>query len=101
MYKLLAAASVVAVLASCAGQPSTSDILNGQADSLQKKVDLKRSLAKDLEKGKKLIEEGKERAEDGKKSLEKGNQQIADGSKMIENAKKIYSEQFPGEELKF
>lgn len=101
MLKMLSIAALTLMLASCASEPSTSDILRGQADSLQKKVDLKRSLAKDLEKGKKLVQEGQERADEAKKLADKGTEQINEGNKLIETAKKIYAEQFPGEEIKF
>ncbi len=83
------------LLGGCASEPTTADILKQSANDAQKKVDLQKSLAKDIEKGKKLIEAGQERIKDGQKDVEKGNKEVSEGTALVENSKKILKEQFP------
>lgn len=79
----------------CASEPTTADILKESANNAQKKADLQKSLAKDIEKGKKLIAKGKERIEEAQEDLEDGNKEVAEGTRLVENSKKILQAQFP------
>lgn len=88
-------------LVACSSQPTTADLMRQEAKSLEQQVALKNSLAKDLEKGKKLVADGESKVKEGNKILEKGNAQVAEGTKLIEDAKRIYQEKFPESKIEF
>lgn len=97
MNKILVLTFAVAsmTLMGCASEPTTADILKESANNAQKKAELQKSLAKDIEKGKKLIAKGKDRIEEAQEDLEEGKKQVAEGTQLVENSKKILQAQFP------
>lgn len=99
MQKLFVISAIALAMAGCASEPSTAELMRNEAKSLQAKVDLQKSLARDLEKGKKLIADGQESITEGNELVEKGNNKVAEGSKLVEEAKRIYKEQFPESQI--
>ena len=99
MQKLVVISAIALAMAACSSQPTTSELMRNEAKSLQAKVDLQKSLARDLEKGKKLIAEGQESLNEGNTLVQKGNNKVAEGTKMVEEAKRIYKEQFPESQI--
>jgi outer membrane murein-binding lipoprotein Lpp len=101
------------ILAGCSSKPTKADQMRSYATELQKQVDLKNSLAKDWEKGAKLVESGEnllkegedkvkqaeELMEEGKDDIEKAKEEISEGKKLIEESEKAFKENFPGIDL--
>lgn len=56
-------------------EPTTADLMRGQASQLQGRVDLKNRLAGDWEKGKRLVESGENKIRDGQEKMEKGRRE--------------------------
>ncbi len=105
----LAAGFSMYVLAGCASQPSTADLMRGHAEDLQTKVDLRNQLALEWEKGSKLIQTGEKRVKNGEKlvksaeedlkdgenQVETGNKEIAEGKKLMQESELRFRENFP------
>ena len=85
----------------CSSAPTTADLMRQEARSLQNQVDLKKSLARDLSKGKKMISEGQSTVNQANDMLQKGNVRIAEGEKLVDETKRIYTENFPNSQIEF
>ncbi len=97
-------------LTGCAGKSaSTADLMRGHAVDAQNQADLKEQLAKDWEKGDKLVQTGEKRVEDGEnrikkaeqdlkkgqEEMEQGNREIAEGKKLMLESEQRFRENFP------
>ncbi len=112
--RCLAAAATLLALAGCASSPTTADLMRSHATDAQGDVNLKNQLAKDWEKGSKLmasgtkqVEEGKEMIDDaedalkeGRELVDEGNRDIDEGRRLMLNSERQFKENFPGLELK-
>ena len=101
---------VVMFLAGCAGQPSTADLMRAQALEVQAQVDMKNQLAKDWDRGSKLVRSGeklKERGEkqiksaekdlkEGRERVEQGDRDIIEGRKLMQESERQFHDNFPG-----
>jgi septal ring factor EnvC (AmiA/AmiB activator) len=104
----------ILVITGCASKPTTADIMREHANDSQSRADLKNRLAKDWEKGTKLVSSGEKRVKDGEnivKSAERdlkrgqddiewGNREIADGQKLIQESERQFRENFPDQGIK-
>lgn len=88
-------------LVACSSQPTTEDLMRQEAKTLEQQVELQKSLARNLEKGKKMIADGQDKVKEGNKIIEKGNTQVSEGTKLVEDSKRIYQEKFPNSAVKF
>lgn len=100
----------VVVLAGCAGQPSTADLMRAHALEAQAQVDMKNQLAKDWERGSKLVRSGEKSVERGEKQIksaekdlkegrervEQGERDILEGRKLMQESERQFHENFPG-----
>ena len=100
-------------LTGCASNQTTADLMRDDATTGQTQVDLKNQIAKDWEKGKKLIATGENRVEDGEKqvksaerNLEKGQEKIqrgrrdiAKGEKLILESERTFRDDYPEVDL--
>jgi peptidoglycan hydrolase CwlO-like protein len=98
----------------CARKTTTADLMKGHAVELQSQVDLKNQLAKDWERGQKLITSGEKRIKAGEKrvkaaerdlkkgqdDIDRGKREIAEGQKLIEESEKRFQENFPELQIK-
>lgn len=107
---------MICALAGCAGSKTatTADLMRTHASEAQAQVDLKNQLAKDWEKGQKLIKSGEKNIRDGEKrvrsaeqnlkrgrdQLDRGKREVDEGSEMVRRAEERFREAFPGLELK-
>ncbi|MDO9264803.1 MAG: hypothetical protein Q7U02_12620 [Desulfosalsimonadaceae bacterium] len=100
-------AMLSSILAGCAPtEPTKADYMRGHAAALQSEVDLRDSLAKDWDRGARLIKTGEKRVKvgeeqmaKGKENIEIGNQEILEGRMLIENSERMFHETFPGLKL--
>jgi len=106
---LLAASITLLSVTGCSSKPTTADLMRGHATDAQAQVDLKKQLAKDWEKGTKLVSSGERKVSDGqkrirnaerdleraRKQVETGNQEIAEGSKLVADSERVFKETFP------
>lgn len=100
-------------LTGCAGQETTADLMRDNASVGQDRVDLKNQLAKDWERGKKLIETGENRIEDGEEKvesaedelesgyddIERGRNEVAEGEKLVRESEQRFREDYPEADL--
>jgi hypothetical protein len=100
----------VVVLAGCAKQPSTADLMRAQALEVQAQVDMKNQLAKDWDRGSKLVRSGEKlvkRGEkqiktaekdlkDGRARVEQGERDIIEGRKLMQESERQFHDNFPG-----
>ena len=109
-------AMLMFMLAGCAGTPamSTGERMRAHAVDEQTQVNLKNKLAKDWDRGNKLVEAGEDRIESGEKriksgekdikkgraQIERGNEEIAEGHALVREADQRFQERFPEAELK-
>lgn len=108
------------VLAGCASKPTAADFMRGHATEVQAQADLKSQLAKDWDRGSKLVASGEKRVRDGEKrvrdaerrvesaerdikigqdNIEYGRREIAEGQQLINESETIFTENFPGLKL--
>lgn len=101
---------VVAVLSGCAGQPSTADLMRAHALEVQAQVDMKNQLAKDWDRGSKLVRSGEKLVERGEKQIksaekdlkegrervEQGERDILEGRKLMQQSEQRFHDNFPG-----
>ena len=101
-------------LAGCGSNPTTADLMTSHATEMQVQVDLKNQLAKDWEKGTKLVATGEKRIKDGEKrvksaerdlkkgqdDIKRGRSEIAEGQKLINMSEKDFRENFPELDIK-
>ena len=87
-------------------EPTPADYMRGHAAALQSEVELKDSLARDWDRGARLIKTGEKRVKvgeeqvaKGKENIETGNQEILEGRMLIENSERAFHENFPGLKL--
>jgi septal ring factor EnvC (AmiA/AmiB activator) len=98
------------MLAGCASKPTTTaDLMRGHAIEVQAEADLKSQLAKDWEKGAKLLSSGEKRIKDGERrmklaerdlkqaqdDIERGRREIAEGQNLILESERQFRENFP------
>jgi len=104
----LAVGSGMLALAGCASAPPTSgDLMRGHGAEAQSEVDLKYELAKDWDRGSKLVasgekrlESGERRVRDGERDIERGNREISEGRKLIQDSERRFREEFPGLDIR-
>ena len=101
------------LLTGCASKPTNAELMRRHASELQAQTDLKNQLAKDLDRGSKLVTSGAKRVKDGEKrvksaerdlkrgqdDIKRGQREIAKGKRLIDESEKKFKENFP--ELKF
>lgn len=109
----LALSSVVLVGAGCSNQPTTADLMRDYAAEQSTEVALKKELAKDWEKGTKLVDTGEKRVKraekdirqaekqlrDARKALEKGKREIVRGQKLKARSERKFRARFPDSSL--
>jgi hypothetical protein len=97
-------------IAGCAGKSTTADLMKGHAVDQQVQVDMKNQIAKEWEKGAKLISSGEKHVKAGEKrvesaernlkrgqdDIERGRREIAEGLKMVQESENRFGENFPG-----
>jgi peptidoglycan hydrolase CwlO-like protein len=101
--------------AGCAPKTTTTaDLMKGHAVEQQAQVELKNQLAKDWEKGAKLISSGEKRVKSGEKrvksaerdlkrgqdDIERGTREIAEGQRLIQESETRFWENFPDLDIK-
>jgi hypothetical protein len=95
-------------LAGCASAPPTSgDLMRDHGTQAQSQVDRKYHLAKDWDRGSKLVASGEKRLEagarrvkDGERDIEGGKREISEGQKLIQDSERRFREEFPGLDIK-
>lgn len=103
-------------LTGCAGNKvTTADLMRQDATAGQTHVDLKQQIARDWEKGQKLIATGEKRIKEGEKQvksaerdlerahdeIERGEREIAEGKKLIRESEKTFREDYPEVDLNY
>lgn len=97
------------VLAGCASQTTTADLMKANASEIQAQADLQSQLAKEWKKGTKLVATGEKRVKNGEKrvklaerdlkrgqdDIELGSREIAEGQQLIQESKRQFRETFP------
>lgn len=97
-------------LAGCASPPTTGDIMRGHATDAQSQATLKDEIAREWEKGRKLVASGESRVKDGEKrvkaaernlkrgqrDIEQGREEIAEGLELMSKSERRFREHFPG-----
>jgi len=110
----LIAAMAMAAIAGCARKSDAGDLMRGHASDVQAQVDLKNQLAKDWDRGQKLIKSGNKNVKKGEKRaksaekdlkrakdrIERGKREIAEGNKLVQDSERRFREEFPGLDLK-
>lgn len=101
-------------LTGCASNNNTTaDLMRNDASAGQTQVDLKNQIARDWEKGTKLITTGEKRVEDGEKQVEsaerdlksgqeeiaRGRGEIAEGQKLVTESERIFRADYPEVDL--
>lgn len=111
MMKPLRAAFILMTLTITMGgcaptEPTKADYMRGHAAALQSEVDLRDNLAKDWDRGARLIKNGEKRVKvgeeqmaKGKENIEIGNQEILEGRMLMDNSERMFHESFPGLKL--
>jgi peptidoglycan hydrolase CwlO-like protein len=109
-YVFVSAISLCLIsVAGCASKPTTADVMRGYTTELQTQIDLKNELAKNHERGQKLISSGEKRVNAGEKrvkeaerdlkrgrdDIERGNREIAEGQNLIQESERRFRENFP------
>lgn len=106
-----------AIITGCASEPAAptvADRMRGHAAEVQQEADLKGSLAKQWERGSKLVATGSRRVEEGEQRLqaakreqekareqiERGRSEMREGRELVEDAEQRFQQQFPGLELR-
>ena len=100
--------------------PSTADLMRTHAFESQAQADLKNQLAKNWERGSKLVQSGEKHIKDGEKRIkdsekeirsaerdlkkgrsqvDEGNREIDEGRKLMQESRRRFRENFPGLEL--
>jgi len=81
--------------------------MRGHGAEAQSQVDLKYELAKDWDRGSKLVasgekrlESGERRVRDGERDIERGNREISEGRKLIQDSERRFREEFPGLDIR-
>jgi hypothetical protein len=116
VFMCVVASVTIVALNGCSsgGGYTTADVMRGHAKEDQSQVDLQNQIAKDWEKGAKMVSTGEARVKDGqtliqkaendgvtgRAEVEKGNNEIAEGNRLMQESKRRYSELFPNLELK-
>lgn len=118
-----AVAISLALLAGCSSQPSTADLMRGQAEEAKAVAQVRDQLADQWEEGKSLvaagekqivsgedlvddgeanirkgqalIEKGNKQIKKGKGRITSGNKQVAQGRKMVDESLSTYRQSFP------
>jgi septal ring factor EnvC (AmiA/AmiB activator) len=104
----------ILAVSGCARKTTTADLMKGHAVEMQSQVDLKNQLAKEWERGQKLILSGEKRVNAGEKrvksaerdlkrgqdDIERGRREIAEGQKLTEQSENRFRENFPDLEIK-
>lgn len=83
-----ALSSIMLIGAGCSSQPTTADLMRDYAAEQNAEVKLKKELAKDWEKGNKLIATGEKRVDRAEKDIRKAEKQIRDARKAMEKGKR-------------
>jgi len=100
------------MLAGCSSKPaapSMSDMMRGHATESQTRTDLKSDIAKDWDRGQKLIADGNknvregerrvERAErdleTGRTQLQRGQRELEEGNRLVQDSERRFREAFP------
>ncbi len=110
----LASSVSLMVLSGCATNLTPADHMRAEADEIQIQVDLRNQLAKNWEKGAKMISTGEKHIKSGEKLLESaqrdqkkgqadiklGKQEISEGQKLILESEKQFRENFPEQDIK-
>ena len=104
----LAVGSSILALAGCASAPPTSgDLMRGHGAAAQSQVDRQNQLAKDWDRGSKLVasgerkrEAGERRVKEGERDIERGTREISEGQKLIQDSERRFREEFPGMDIK-
>lgn len=100
-------------LSGCASNETTADLMRDSASSGQDRVDMKNQIAKDWERGKKLIVTGKNRVENGEEQvesaedklengydkIEQGEREIAEGQKLVRESERKFRNNYPEVDL--
>lgn len=104
---IIASAMLAALIAGCAAtEPTKADYMRAHAAALQSEVDLRDNLARDWDRGARLVTSGEKRIQTGeeqiakgKENIEIGNQEILEGRMLMENSERVFKENFPGLKL--
>ncbi|QLC72773.1 hypothetical protein LPB260_18620 [Pseudomonas sp. LPB0260] len=101
------------LLAGCASQPSTADLMRAHADEAQARVELRKQFAADWDRGSELVRDGEKRIskgekqidsaeqalEEGREQVTRGNREIEEGRRLLEESERQFKEHFPGHAL--
>jgi len=89
---MLAVAVLATALAGCTAKTTTGDRMLQHATDRQVNVDLKEQLAKDWNRGSKLVATGEKRVKDGEKRVKKAEKELSKGREAIDRGRKEMSE---------
>jgi hypothetical protein len=103
-----AVASGMLAVAGCASAPPTSgDLMRDHGAQAQSQVDRKYHLAKDWDRGSKLLaagekrlEAGERRVQEAERDIEGGKRDISEGRKLVQDSERRFREEFPGLDIK-
>ena len=105
----LAVGCSMLALAGCGASapPTSGDLMRDHGAAAQSQVDLKYQLAKDWDRGSKLVASGEKRLEagerqvkDGERDIEGGKRDISEGQKLVQDSERRFREKFPGLDIK-
>ena len=91
----LAIGVAVSALAGCASAPSSptmADMMRQDANQAQAQVDLKNQIAKEWEKGNKLVQSGEKKLKSGDEKVKSGQKQLDEGKSLIDEGNKELDE---------
>jgi hypothetical protein len=116
MLKPILMAFALTAMVGCATQekaPTRADMMRGHADQVQSQADLQNEIARDWERGQKLLQDGEKRIRDGEErvaaaednlargrdQIERGTREANEGQRMIRDAERRFQTYFPDLEL--
>ncbi|MBN1548223.1 MAG: hypothetical protein JW902_16350 [Syntrophaceae bacterium] len=118
MRKLIIISNIIFIVAiitliACESKPSPADIMRQHASEVKEMADLANQLAKDWERGLKLVQTGEERVKSaekkiksaendlmkGKEELDLGNKEISEGNRIMQESERRFRENFPGRQI--
>ncbi|MBN1982675.1 MAG: hypothetical protein JW795_14165 [Chitinivibrionales bacterium] len=114
LFLIISVTITMAIFVGCAvNKHNTADAMRVHATKSQDNADLKNQIAKDWEKGQKLVKSGTKNVEKGGKivqsaqqdldmgnsQIDLGNKEIAEGNNLMQNSEKRFREVFPELEL--
>lgn len=103
-FNLITISILIATLfntTSCTSKKSAPDLIRAEASGLEKKADLQREIAENVERAKKMISSGESKIQEGNKLVEQGNNDIYKGKDLLEKSRASYMQQFPNSAVQF